>query len=116
MEEEPRFEHVRAELEAKQKSILWEDGRRNGKSVDEFLWKGDPYAKPVQRAGLVIFALTFWILGVFLAAELWARESWAGRFIGTLIGCALVAVSIRLFFNSLLRPKKRNREENQSEE
>jgi hypothetical protein len=54
MEDEPHFEKVRAEIEAKQKSTLWEDGLRNGKSVDEFLWKGDLQAKPVQRAGLVV--------------------------------------------------------------
>lgn len=59
MEEEPRFEQVRAEIEAKQRSILWEDGLRNGRSVDEFLWRGDPKAEPIQRAGLVVFALTF---------------------------------------------------------
>jgi phosphotransferase system glucose/maltose/N-acetylglucosamine-specific IIC component len=106
MEEEPRFEQVRAEIEAKQKSILWEDGLRNGRSVDEFFWKGDPKAKPVQKAGLVVFAVFFWLLGVFLIASVWAREEWGGRFFGSLMGLAIVLVSIRLFFNAILKPKR----------
>jgi len=46
MEKEPRFEQARAEIEAKQKAILWEDGLRNGRTVDDFLWKGDLMQSP----------------------------------------------------------------------
>ena len=33
-----------------------------GRSVDAFLWKGDPKATPIQRVGLVIYAFMFLLL------------------------------------------------------
>jgi hypothetical protein len=108
------FEQIRQETEDKQKNTLWEDGLRNGKSVDEFLWKGDLNAKPIQRAGLVVFAMMFWFGGVFITADFWSKysdnESFLGCFFGSLIGLAFVALSIRLFFNAFRR-KKRNTDE-----
>ena len=64
MNDEQNFEQIRRNAESNQKAILWEDQLRNGRSIDAFLWKGDPHARPVQRAGLVIFALTFLIFAV----------------------------------------------------
>jgi hypothetical protein len=104
------FERIRQETEDNQKATLWEDGLRNGKSVDEFLWKGDSNAKPIQRAGLIVFAITFWFLGVLITAISWSKGSddegpW-GVFFGSLIGLAFVALSIRLFFNAFCRKKQ----------
>ncbi|MGA3370453.1 MAG: hypothetical protein ABSC48_01705 [Terracidiphilus sp.] len=113
MSYKPEFEQIREEIEAKQRSILWPDGLRAGKSVDEFLWKGDPKAKPIQRAGLIVFAVTYWLLGVLMIAICWARanDEWAARFLGSLIGAAFVLVSIRLFLNAFLRPEKPDKNE-----
>jgi hypothetical protein len=100
------LEQIRQETEDKQKNILWEEGLRNGKSVDEFLWKGAPNAKPIQRAGLVIFGLTFWLIGVFIIAIGWARDEGVACLVTSLVGSAPVLISVRLLRNAFLRPDK----------
>ena len=42
------------------------DREQSPRSIDELLWKGDPKATPVQRVGLVIYALMFLFLFVVL--------------------------------------------------
>jgi hypothetical protein len=108
MANHPQFDEIREDIEAKQRTVLFEDGLNAGKSVDEFLWKGNPKAKPIQRAGLVVFAVTFWFLGVVMIAISWAgaNDEWAVRFVCSLMGLACVLVSIRLLRNAFLRSKK----------
>jgi len=106
MADHPQFEEIREEIEAKQRTVLFEDGLNAGKSVDEFLWKGDPNAKPIQRAGLVVFAVTFWIVGIFIIAIGWAKDEGLGCLVVSLVGSAFVLVSIRLLRNAFLRPSK----------
>jgi hypothetical protein len=97
------FELIREELEARQRSILWPDYLRANRNVFEFLWKGDPKAKLVQRVGLILFALHFWVAGVFFAAFAWSSEAWISRIIGSLPGLIFVLISIRVFLNAFLR-------------
>jgi phosphotransferase system glucose/maltose/N-acetylglucosamine-specific IIC component len=111
MANHPQFDEIREEIEAKQRTVLFEDGLRAGKSVDDFLWKGDPNAKPIQRAGLVVFGLTFWLLGILLIAISWAKDEGIATVIGSLIGSAFVLVAIRLFWNAFLRPNKISKDE-----
>jgi len=99
----PDFEQIREDLEAKQRSILWPDYLRANRNIFEFLWKGDPKAKPVQRFGLILFALHFWLMGVFSAADFWSIDLWISRAFGSLIGLIFVLLSIRLFRNAFLR-------------
>jgi hypothetical protein len=88
------------------KAILWPDALNGGKSVDEFLWKGAPNAKPIQRAGLVVFGLFFWLGGVFFIAVNWSKEDdWPARILGSLIGCASILISIRLMFNAFFKTR-----------
>jgi hypothetical protein len=118
MKHGPEFDEIRKESEARQRAILWEDGVRNGKSVDEFLWKGDPNAKPIQRAGLIVFAITFWFLGICLIAIFWSKteDNWIGRLLGTLIGTGIVLVAIRLFLNAFRRSKNQPVDNTEDEE
>jgi hypothetical protein len=44
-----------------------------GRSVDEFLWKGDPRATPVQRAGLAVFAVMY--LSLFVGFMVFVLKS-----------------------------------------
>lgn len=97
------FEQVRADAEERQKAILWEDARKGGKSVDDFLWHGDPEAKPIQRAGLVVFGLTFLLLGICLISVFWEKDEWGGKIAGALLGGAMVFASMRLLRNAFLR-------------
>jgi hypothetical protein len=118
MENDPKFEQIRKEIEAKQRAILWPDGLNAGKSVDEFLWKGDPNAKPVQRAGLIVFAVTFWFFGCFMIAASWAskEDAWFAFLLGTLVGLAFILVAIRLFRNAFLRQNNTDNEKDDFEE
>jgi hypothetical protein len=99
----PDFEQIREDLEAKQRSILWPDYLRANRNVFEFLWKGAPKAKRVQRLGLILFALHFWLMGVFFAALAWSSDEWISRVFGSLPGLISVLISIRLFRNAFLR-------------
>jgi hypothetical protein len=109
MAKEPSFEQVRANVEERQKAILWEDARKGGRSVDQFLWKGDPNAKPVQRVGLGVFGLTFLFLGFCLVSVSWEKDEWGGRIAGSLLGCAAILASIRLLRNAILRSARPDR-------
>src|SRR5579863_10365152 len=103
--EEPRdLQQLRADIEARQRNILWEDGRLGGRSVDAFLWKGDPKAKPIQRAGLVVFGLMFLLPAVVFACVPFQKhfeQGWAIEFILSLF---FLLIALRLFRNACLRP------------
>ena len=106
MNEPGNLEQFQADVEARQRNILWEDARHGGKSVDAFLWKGDRNAKPIQRAGLVVFGFTFLLIAVVFASipfEKHFEEGWPIEFLLSLF-CLLL--SLRLFRNAFLRPAK----------
>ena len=100
------LEEIRADVEARQKNILWEDARQGGKSVDAFLWRGDPNAKPVQRAGLVVFGFMFLLLSVVFASIPFQKHFEDGWPIELLFALAWLLISLRLFRNACLRPQK----------
>jgi hypothetical protein len=100
------LEELQAEVEARQKNILWEDARRGGKSVDAFLWKGDPNAKPVQRAGLIVFGFMFLLFSVVFASIPFQKHFEEGWPIEFLFALGLLLISLRLFRNACLRPRK----------
>jgi len=54
------------EIKQKQSNTVSPDTLHNGRSVDEYLWKGSPDAPLVQRIGTCIFGFTFMLLGVAL--------------------------------------------------
>jgi hypothetical protein len=111
MQEDPRLNQIREDAEASQKSILWEDGLRNGTSVDAFFWRGDPSAKPIQRAGLVVFGIAFLIIAIAIASIPFQKDFEDGSGVAFLIALFALLISLRLFRNALLRlPKHHKRE------
>jgi len=105
MDDKHTFEHVRADAEERQKNILWEDARRGGRSVDAFLWRGDPHAKPIQRAGLIVFGLMFLMLAIACASIPFQKhfeEGWPVEFFMALLA---FLIALRLFRNALRRDK-----------
>jgi hypothetical protein len=68
-------ESVIEEIEAKQKNTVWPDTLRNSRSVDAFLWKGDPGAPLVQRMGAWIFGLFFILAGLGWVDVAYEKES-----------------------------------------
>lgn len=100
---DPQFDQVRREVDARQRSILWEDGLRNGKNFDAFLWHGDPRAKPIQRAGLLVFSFMFLLLSMGFFCIPFQEGPHHGNPVPIPIAVILLFVALRLFRNALLR-------------
>ena len=65
MSHEHNTQELPKEDDREQSVVTWPETTLNpGRAVDEFLWKGDPKATPIQRVGLVIYALMFLLLFV----------------------------------------------------
>jgi hypothetical protein len=116
MEDRPRFAEIREDVEARQKATVWPDTLRNGSSVDAFLWRGDPHAKPIQRAGLVVFGLTFLLLAIGIASIPFDKDFPDGWIVDFLVALFLLVISIHLFRNALLRSKNSRHEIDQDEQ
>ncbi len=110
MRKEQEFEEIREDIDAKQRATVWPDTLRNGSSVDAFLWRGDPRAKPIQRAGLVVFGLTFLLLAIAIGSIPFDRDFPDGWVVDFLLALFLLLLSMRLFRNALLRSKNPERE------
>jgi hypothetical protein len=106
MEDDHSFEQIREDVAARQRATVWPDTLRNGATIDAFLWKGDPNAKPVQRVGLIIFALFFLLLGLFLMAIPFQRDFEDGSSIVFLAALIPILLTVRLLRNAFLRPRK----------
>lgn len=104
---EPRdLEQLRADLDARQRNTQWEDARKGGKSIDSFLWHGDPNAKPVQRAGLVVFAIAFLMFAVAFASIPFQKDFEDGWPFEFLLALCYLLISLRLLRNTCLRGQR----------
>ncbi len=104
--DEHSFDQIREDVDARQRAILWEDARKGGRSVDAFLWKGDPKAKLILRVGLVVFALQFLLLAVALASIPFQKNFEDGWSIDFFLALLALLVSMRLLRNAFLRSPK----------
>jgi hypothetical protein len=99
------------EISRKQGPVTWPETLEAGRSVDEFLWKGDPKATPVQRAGLAIFAAMFLfcfvLFIVLMVFEHDAPTIVIGGVLGTLTGIAGFRLLRNVFRRKAPRPKSR---------
>ncbi len=111
MDESKEFSKIRRDVEASQKSILWEDAIKNGRSVDAFLWRGDRRAKPVQRAGLVVFAITFLSLAIAMFYVAFSREAIDDKIALSCLAFLVFLLAARLMRNAFLREPKQDSEE-----
>ena len=87
------------EVEAKQRNITWPDTMINGRSVDEFLWKGAPNAPLVQRIGAWIFGLFFVGAALFFADIAYEK----GSAISGLMAVLWLLLGIRICTNGIRR-------------
>src|ERR1035438_7539121 len=106
MEDEHSFEQIREDIEARQRSILWPDYLRATRNVYEFLWNGDPKARPVQRIGLAIFGLQFLLVGISVVYASSSEETGWSINPGKVAGAVSVLFSLRLLRNVFLRSPK----------
>jgi hypothetical protein len=102
------FDQVRSEVERNQRNILWEDQFRNNRTVTTFLWHGDPHAKPVQRAGLIVFGIAQLMMSATFF-QLWKGTDPDERPLPLLIFAALpLLIAIRFFRNAFMRAPEQN--------
>jgi hypothetical protein len=115
MEEKPTIEQTQSVDEERYKDELWEESQhRNLSEIDTF-WNGNPYATPIQRAGLVVFglfAVIFAVLFASIPSQKHFEEGWSFAFF---IAFLLILVAGKLFLNACRRPKQSDRAK-QSEE
>ena len=100
------LERIREDIHARQKATVWPDSLRNGRTIDAFLWKGDPKAKPIQRAGLVGFALFFLLIAVIDASIPFEKHFEGGTVLAFFMALLVFLLSMRLLRNAFLRPPK----------
>jgi hypothetical protein len=95
------------EIESRQRNIVFPDTVRNGRSVDELLWKGSPDAPLVQRIGIALFGLTFAAGSVvFFWAALTRTEGWADMTASIAIGVGFLILGGHLCLNAFIRRKR----------
>jgi hypothetical protein len=105
MAENKELERIREDAEERQRGILVPDLIRSGRSVDEFMWKGDPKASLVQRIGLLIFGFMFLVLFA-IAVVILATRTWEGALVGSVMGAFSGIFSFRFLRNAF---KKKHR-------
>jgi peptidoglycan/LPS O-acetylase OafA/YrhL len=91
------------EMEARQRNTVWPDTLLNGRSVDEFLWKGSPDAPLVKRIGAWVFGFTFMLLAVVLIEG--DRETTPDRksIVWVILAVACFFVGLKVFLNGFRR-------------
>jgi len=100
------LERLREETEEKQRATIWPDTLGAGRTVDEFLWKGDVNATPIQRAGLVIFASIFIFSALGFGVFIFGQASWALKVEFFSFGLIALVVGVRLVRNAFRRQKR----------
>ncbi len=92
MQQEHDTEQLLKEIDRDQSPVTWPQTLNSGRAVDQFLWKGDPKATPIQRVGLVIFALMFLLVFVSFVVVIIVIHDWVvilfGMMMTTLSGIA----------------------------
>ena len=100
------------EIQRKQGPTKWPETLEAGRSVDEFLWKGNPRATPVQRVGLAVFAVMYLFLFVGLMVvmvKLVLLHDWI-NIVFVLAMAALIGIAgFRLLRNVFRRQADRSR-------
>ncbi|HSR08288.1 MAG TPA: hypothetical protein VLM42_14135 [Bryobacteraceae bacterium] len=91
------------DIKSQQQNTLWPDTVRNGRSVDEFLWKGSPRATLIQRMGAWLIGAFFLFVGVVFLGFARTANSW----ILAIIACVWLLPGAKIFSNGFrkhLRP------------
>jgi hypothetical protein len=63
-------------IKDRQRNLTWPDLLRNGRFVDEFLWKGARDAPLVQRIGAVVLALAYFFVGLTFISIAAEQHAW----------------------------------------
>lgn len=80
----------------------------DGRAVDEFLWKGDPKATPIQRVGSFIISLWFLLPFAGFIAFVILDHYWLNKLIGLAMATVTGILGFRLLLNTFRHKKRRN--------
>jgi len=94
------------EIKKKQRNTVWPDTLLNGRSVDEYLWKGSRDAPLVQRIGAWLFGFAFMLFGVTLVEV--DREATPERksIVFVILAVLFFGLGIKMFLNGFRRRHK----------
>jgi hypothetical protein len=102
----PSVDEVIADAKVAQRSTVFPDTLRGGRSVDAFLWRGDPNATTVQRVALIIFAITFLSMSIAFV-DIFLKEGISSdKLIYLYISIGFILISVRLIWKAFRRPPK----------
>lgn len=108
MSQKSDVDQFREETEEKQHATTWPEALRGGRSVDELLWKGDPKAPLIQRAGLLVFALMYLSMFAVSIAIVIAKRDWTVTLVCLIPGTLAGTVGFR-FLRNAFRHNQHNR-------
>jgi len=92
---------ISEDARAKQRSTLWPDMLRNETTVLGFLWNGSRTATPVQRVGIAIIALVFFVVpSLLLLYVLTHTDSSMSRFVPALFSLLILAIGCKVLRNA----------------
>ncbi len=101
----PNTDEMLKDIHRKQGPTKWPETLEAGRSVDEFLWKGDTRATPVQRVGLAVFAVMYLFLFVVfmvVTVKLVVSHDWF-NFVWVLAMAALIGIAGFRFLRNIFR-------------
>ncbi len=96
------------EVQARQRNTTWPDAMKNSRGVDDLLWNGSPNPTRVQRAGILIFGISYIVAGaalMTLASEQHTKILGCFSLLPISIG---VKVTYNAFFKRVLTRKNRH--------
>jgi hypothetical protein len=89
------------DIRSRQKNTVWPDSLRNGRSVDEFLWKGSASATLVQRMAAWLIGAFFLFAGVVFLSFARTANSWTLA----IFALAWVLLGAKVFRNGFQKPQ-----------
>lgn len=109
MSRERNTQELLKETDREQSPVTWPETTLNsGRAIDAFLRKGDPNATPIQRLGLVVYALMFLFLfaifvGLIIGIVVKHEFDWPTFLALLMMGTLTGIFGFRFLFNVLRR-------------
>ncbi len=92
---------VSDDVRARQRNTIWPDTLRNETTFLGFLWNGSPTATPVQRVGIALIALIFFLIPALLLLYVMAHtDSEMSRFVPVAFALLTLAIGCKLLRNA----------------
>ena len=96
MKSDSDLEQICEDVEARQRNILCEDGRRNAWRMPDLLWNRHPELRPPS----IVFAFLFLFLAVGILAIAFLKDLEGGALPAILVAAGLLFLSCKLFSQS----------------